>query len=59
MTVVVHHVRIVKGILLAISAAPKTSASIIHINNSYKSAAHDKQIPCGETFLTAVSCVTT
>jgi len=59
MTIVVHHVQIVKGILLAISANPKASASIIHIKNSYKSATHDKQIPCGETFLTAVSCVAT
>ena len=59
MTVVVHHAQIFKGILFAISAAPKAPASIIHINNSYKSAAHDKHIPCGETFLTSVSCVET
>ena len=59
MTVVLHHVQIVTGILLDISAAPKASASIIRINNSYNSDAHDKHIPCGETFLTAVNCVAT
>jgi len=59
MTAVIPHMQIVTGILLAISATPKASASIIRIYNSCNSAAHDKHIPCGETYLTAVSCVAT
>jgi len=59
MIVVVHHIQIVTGILLAILVVPKASASIIRVNNSYNSDEHDKHKPCGATFLTAVSCVAT
>jgi hypothetical protein len=59
MIVVVQHTQNATDILRAILVVPKASASIIRTNNLYNSEAHDKHIPCCETFLTAVSFVAT